>query len=89
MRHFITAAVLTVATLTGVQAKPPSGGNKGSFSKPTIAKNFDSKHSSLKQVDAKVGSGIRAISSILSNTSSVRSRKFCPMISSAFTQPSS
>ena len=57
MRFFITATVLAVATMTGVQAKPPSGGNKGSSSKPTIAKNFDIKHSSLKQLDSKMGSG--------------------------------
>ena len=52
MRYIITATVLAVATMAGVQAKPPSGG-KGSSMKPTIAKNFDIKHSTLKKLDSK------------------------------------
>src|SRR5438128_145402 len=45
MRQIITAAVLTVAMVTGVQAKPPSGGQS---SQGTTKKVDSNKHLDLK-----------------------------------------
>lgn len=64
MRHLITAAILTVATMTGVQAKPPSGGQSSSkkigSGKHADFKNAGFKTTNMKQLNPKfnqIGSG--------------------------------
>lgn len=57
MRQIITAAVLTVAMATGVQGKPPSGGQGNNGNQGTIKKldgiKLDTKKLDIKPLDTK------------------------------------